>query len=49
MGQEQSAGSNLVKMVLMLKVLAFMAARPVMTLTEMMLSRSSFLLSLLTL
>lgn len=46
MARKQSAGSSLVKMVLMLKELEFMAANPVMTLIEMMLSRSSLFLSL---
>lgn len=43
MALEPSAGSSLVKMELMLKVLAFMAVSPVMTLIEMMLNRFFFL------
>lgn len=42
MAQELNAGSSLVRMVLMLKVLAFMAAKAEMILTEMMLNRFFF-------
>lgn len=43
MALEPSAGSSLVKMALMLKVPAFMAANPVTTSIEMMLNRFFFL------
>ena len=43
MALEPNAGSSLVKMVLMLKVLASMAANPVTTSIEMMLNRFFFL------